>query len=706
MKMRGFAAVVTIIIFLGVFGAPKAHAALTEAQIQAILGLLQSFGADQSVINNVNSSLRGGVAVAPSGTVQIALFTENLGWGSTHPEVSKLQQFLKERGYFTGEVTGSFFGATAQAVKTFQSKYQIEQSGYFGPQTRAVANNILQGGQTQPSITVLSPNGGEVWEIGSTNRIEWKNSNLPSGSDPINIQLVNEQGVLITTIAQGVATGGVSTGVGGGAYMWTIPSSMSSGTYRIRVICTKELADCFSGSLPVSDTSDAPFSIVAPTTTTLPSAGSLSVSLDSATSFGFRNVLIGSTGVSLASLRFTAVGEDIDVKQIALQLSDTALNTPDDLLNREIQLYDGNAVLIGRAVFTTGDYAISTNIINFRVPGGGSKVMFIKGDIAANATIGDTLKVDYDGNNAGLGGNYGVGWTSGNTIIPTGSDTASAGVKIISPTSATQPSITVLSPNGGIAQLSGGAFDIKYRTSGVSRIGLVLIKNGVTVSSVGMFDQLADGEHSVAFLVGPHNEQTIGTGSGYKVKIYNWDNASTVDESDALFSIVKPSLTASLDAGSPAGSILAGTSRVSLMRVKLSAGGSDVKINGVTIQDNGAGGRISNLELTTPTQQDAETHLANGVAMGGGRYQFSAPITIPANGSKLLDIRVNVSPTASGGVWLTFESVLHGYGNSLVVSGLGFQGSILNITGTSSIVPNARNFANIFQWWPLTMAPR
>jgi hypothetical protein len=36
---------------------------------------------------------------------------------------------------------------------------------------------------TQPSITVLSPNGGEVWEIGKTYTIKWSFQNLPSAGN-------------------------------------------------------------------------------------------------------------------------------------------------------------------------------------------------------------------------------------------------------------------------------------------------------------------------------------------------------------------------------------------------------------------------------------------------------------------------------------------------------------------------------------------
>ena len=53
-----------IILFAGVLTlAPmKVEAALTEAQVQSILSLLQSFGAEQSIVNNVGGSLRGELA--------------------------------------------------------------------------------------------------------------------------------------------------------------------------------------------------------------------------------------------------------------------------------------------------------------------------------------------------------------------------------------------------------------------------------------------------------------------------------------------------------------------------------------------------------------------------------------------------------------------------------------------------------------------
>ena len=54
------------VLFAAAMPAPARAAALTESQISAILSLLSSFGADQSVINNVNVAL-GGTAPVPNG---------------------------------------------------------------------------------------------------------------------------------------------------------------------------------------------------------------------------------------------------------------------------------------------------------------------------------------------------------------------------------------------------------------------------------------------------------------------------------------------------------------------------------------------------------------------------------------------------------------------------------------------------------------
>jgi hypothetical protein len=175
--------------------------------------------------------------------------------------------------------------------------------------------------------------------------------------------------------------------------------------------------------------------------------GALVVSLDSS-SPPHRIVVAGTTNVELARIKFSASGEAIDLRQVALQLSGTDFNTPNDLVSRRVKLWTADGVQIGEASFPTSDYAISTAIASgaFRVPAGGYKVLVIKGDISpvciscAVTSPGDLLKVDWDGDNRGINGTYGIGINSGMNITPTGSDTASDGVTIVSATALTPSS--------------------------------------------------------------------------------------------------------------------------------------------------------------------------------------------------------------------------------------------------------------------------
>ncbi len=116
---------------------------LTEAQIQSILGVLQSFGADQSVIDNVNTSLRN---TATPGTGSLT-FTRDLESGVIGEDVKALQIYLNTHGYILtesgpgspGNETTKFGAFTRIALSKFQAANGITPAvGYFGPKTRAL----------------------------------------------------------------------------------------------------------------------------------------------------------------------------------------------------------------------------------------------------------------------------------------------------------------------------------------------------------------------------------------------------------------------------------------------------------------------------------------------------------------------------------------------------------------------------------------
>src|SRR3989344_5636253 len=115
---------------------------LSATQVDAILTLLSSFGADQATIDNVRAALNG---KATTGTVTAA-FARNLELGMTGADVKALQQWLNANGYRVassgpgspGNETSKFGGATRAALIKFQKAMGITPAaGYFGPKTRA-----------------------------------------------------------------------------------------------------------------------------------------------------------------------------------------------------------------------------------------------------------------------------------------------------------------------------------------------------------------------------------------------------------------------------------------------------------------------------------------------------------------------------------------------------------------------------------------
>jgi len=126
---------------------------LSTTQVDAILTLLSSFGADQATIDNVKAALNGN---ATTGTVTAA-FARNLELGMTGADVKALQQWLNANGYRVassgpgspGNETERYGAATYDAISRFQEAYANEillpleldnGTGYFGPFTRSQVN--------------------------------------------------------------------------------------------------------------------------------------------------------------------------------------------------------------------------------------------------------------------------------------------------------------------------------------------------------------------------------------------------------------------------------------------------------------------------------------------------------------------------------------------------------------------------------------
>jgi len=143
--------------------APAQAAGLSAAQVQAIVSLLASFGADSATINNVTAALNGEATTGTGGTNGgvCPVLTRSLQLGSSGADVMSLQKFLNGTAATRVSVSGAgspgmettYFGpATQSAVVKFQAANNVSAIGVVGPATRAAIAAVCG--------TVTTPGGG------------------------------------------------------------------------------------------------------------------------------------------------------------------------------------------------------------------------------------------------------------------------------------------------------------------------------------------------------------------------------------------------------------------------------------------------------------------------------------------------------------------------------------------------------------------
>ena len=223
---------------------------------------------------------------------------------------------------------------------------------------------------------------------------------------------------------------------------------------------------------------------------TAASSGSYTTIADSSSAYNYRQLQAGASDVLLAAFKFEAgISEDMVLKQVALELGNTASNSPADLAGQKVTLWDG-ATKVGEAQFGLGtnpDYATSTLTTFVTIPKGENKTIIVKGSLAGqdavNGTPGAFLVVNYDGNNNGINGNYSTGADSGATISGSSADVTTNGGRIYRTTPTIADVTTTYNPN---RTLSAGSDLYAIRVTAGSGRDMGIHSMSFVIASVGV----------------------------------------------------------------------------------------------------------------------------------------------------------------------------------------------------------------------------
>lgn len=438
--------------------APRAEAAtLTSAQVQSIISLLQSFGADSATIANVQASLTGGTPSVPStgGGSSSCTFTRDLTLGATGADVTCLQQALIAAGYSIPAGATGYFGAQSQAaVKAWQTAAGVTPAaGYFGPKSRAAFNlgGSSSGGgtTTTPAGTGLTVSAGApisnaLAPQGAT-RVPFTNFNLTAGNDgDVTISSVTVQrtglgqdaafqGVVLVDLDSGKQLGvartfnsnhqanigetitiprGTTRRFQVGGNMAASLASYAGEAPAISVVAVNTAATV-SGSLPISGAYH--------TTNATLTVGTLS--LDVSNAFAGNAPIskeIGTTAFRVSGFRVTA-GSSEDVRLRSVRWNQTGSASATDLAN--VMTYV-NGVAYPTSVSSDGKYYDTNLGSGVVIPKGNQVDVYVQYDIIGSNSSSRTVIFDVDRTTD----IFGTGETYGYGISPSVGSTAVSGL--------------------------------------------------------------------------------------------------------------------------------------------------------------------------------------------------------------------------------------------------------------------------------------
>ncbi|MEI7719618.1 MAG: peptidoglycan-binding domain-containing protein [bacterium] len=427
------------LLFSAVAG-PARAAALSSSQISAIIGLLQSFGADAATVANVTASLNGQPTTTMTTTTTTtggscaASFTRTLQVGSTGADVKALQQVLNKTAATmvaasgagsAGMETMSFGPATKAAVMKFQTANGVSSVGIVGPATR-VKLNALCGGTTPNPNPTPGPVGTGLTVMAAA---QPANALAPAGSSRIpftafTVTASNDGDVTMTGVTverDGASTDGAwsgvelvdaATGVQIGTsktlnsnHQATIGDSVviARGTSRtFMVAANRAAAGSHAGeitsfsivSVNSTATVNGSFPIVGASNTVNESLviGSISTSTSSFDPGSNQTKSIGDTNIRFTGLRFSANSAE-DVKMMNIRWRQVGSVSSGDLANI-VTIVNGTSY--PTTVSSDGKYFTSVFPGGITIAKGNSVDAYVQGDLVGSNAAGRTVQFSID----------------------------------------------------------------------------------------------------------------------------------------------------------------------------------------------------------------------------------------------------------------------------------------------------------------------